>query len=47
MGKKGNSAAQLIIDDLQLPLSQEQYFIKLNKIFDYLFPTAAILPGGT
>ncbi|RXG73038.1 Pseudouridine-5'-phosphatase [Armadillidium vulgare] len=44
MGTKGEIGAQIIIDDLGLPISVDEYFQKINQQYDLLFPTSKLLP---
>ncbi|XP_050690240.1 pseudouridine-5'-phosphatase-like isoform X1 [Eriocheir sinensis] len=46
MGMKGHQSAQIIIDDLDLPLTVEQYLDQIAQHYTVFFPTAKLLPGA-
>ncbi|KAK4327184.1 hypothetical protein Pmani_002331 [Petrolisthes manimaculis] len=46
MGMKEHISAQRIIQQLNLPLSVDQYLDKIHAIYPTLFPTAQLLPGA-
>ncbi|XP_071085409.1 pseudouridine-5'-phosphatase-like [Haliotis cracherodii] len=46
MGRKQNESAQLMIDELQLPLTMSELNQKLGKEHEKVFPTVDFLPGA-
>ena len=45
MGKTGPDAAKVLIDELQLPMTPEEYLRERNEEQNKRFPSCAILPG--
>ncbi|XP_021376555.1 pseudouridine-5'-phosphatase-like, partial [Mizuhopecten yessoensis] len=44
MGKKDVEAANILIDELQLPITPEEYLVKARAQQSILFPTVGLLP---
>jgi len=45
MGRKATEAAQLLVDELQIPLTAEAYLQEREEQQDRLFPSCELLPG--
>ncbi|KAF0308060.1 Pseudouridine-5'-phosphatase [Amphibalanus amphitrite] len=46
MGMKGSEAAARIIEQLELPLTSEEYLRQSARIWEELFPSAELMPGA-
>ncbi|XP_033761118.1 pseudouridine-5'-phosphatase-like [Pecten maximus] len=46
MGKKDVEAAKILIDELQLPITVDEYLVKARAQQKILFPTVGLLPGA-
>ncbi|XP_060082641.1 pseudouridine-5'-phosphatase-like [Ylistrum balloti] len=46
MGKKDVEAAKILIDELQLPMTVEEYLVKAREQQNILFPGVDLLPGA-
>ncbi|XP_069105038.1 pseudouridine-5'-phosphatase-like isoform X2 [Argopecten irradians] len=46
MGKKDVEAAKILIDELQLPITPEEYLVQARAQQKILFPTVDLLPGA-
>ncbi|XP_060560520.1 pseudouridine-5'-phosphatase-like [Ruditapes philippinarum] len=46
MGKKEAVSAKMIVDMLELPMTVDEYLIKIHKEYDRLFPSVPFLPGA-
>lgn len=45
MGQQSKEFASSIIDDLELPLTVDEFLTETRKIFSELFPQSQIMPG--
>jgi pseudouridine-5'-monophosphatase len=45
MGRPPPQAAQILVDELELPMTNMQYLEKAKAGFTRLFPTASLMPG--
>lgn len=46
MGRKAPDAARVLIEQLQLPVTLDEYIVETRTILYELFPTAKLLPGA-
>lgn len=45
MGTPGPDSARLVIDELRLPLTTEEYLAEMDRLYAELFPKAELMPG--
>lgn len=45
MGSTPLDSAKMMLEMLQLPLTQEEYTAEMNSLYAKLFPTADLMPG--
>ena len=46
MGMKGSDSAARIVEELELPITGDEYLDQMVHVFEELFPTAELLPGA-
>ena len=45
MGSQAQETAEIIVSDLELPISPAEFIVQSKKQFEALFPDTEVMPG--